>query len=95
VWGLADDRIFPERTESPEYYECISDARWWNRQCKQAADLGGYILGGARPIRGWGLGEFGSKLCDQLYEGVTDKCKEHYGSKDSAKKDIEPPDSGD
>ena len=94
AWGLEDDWI-PQKAGNPEYDECMGNANWWKRQCKQVAELGGYIIGDKHPVRGWGIGEAGDWICDKTYEANADRCEEQYGSEKSDPDNYQLPDTRD
>ena len=94
VWGLEDSWIVQQQS-TPEYKQCMNEAGWWRRQCKQAAEFGGYVLGEKRPLSGWGLGAIGNWLCEQTYEANAERCKEEYGSAKGNPGTFSPPDTSD
>lgn len=78
------------------YGECMSDARWWRRQCDQAPDFFSYALGERRPAKGWGIGKIGEWFCE-ANEGVQrQRCEDKYGSdsESNSREHPEPPRPG-
>lgn len=94
-WGLEDWLLTEQQKQSPEYQDCMSDASWWKRQCKQAVEFGGFAIGEKRPLRGWGIGEIGDWVCDKTYEANSDRCEEQYGSNKKDPDNYQLPDARD
>ena len=92
AWGLIDSFATKDNVE---HQDCINSAQSWKRQCKQLAEFGSYVIGGNRPVRGWGLGEAGDWVCDKIYEGTTDRCEDNYGGFKKTPDNDSPPDSSD
>jgi RHS repeat-associated protein len=92
VWGLHGDT---EEQRNDEYKECVSSARWWDRQCKQLSEFGSYVVGEKWPLRGWGVGEAGDWLCKQIHEGNEQRCEDEHGPDRKAPDTDSPPSSSD
>jgi RHS repeat-associated protein len=94
AWGLEDSWV-KQPSCNPEYNECMSAANFWKRQCKQGAELLGYLIGDKRPVRGTIAGEVGDWLCDKTHEANTDRCEEQYGSQKQDPETYQLPDARD
>ncbi|MDP2847584.1 MAG: RHS repeat-associated core domain-containing protein [Humidesulfovibrio sp.] len=92
AWGLESTS---EGQRDGSYEDCMSSTRWWNRQCKQAAELAGNIVGEKWPLRGWGVGEAGDWFCKQVYGGNKERCEDEYGGQRKAPDTDSPPSASD
>ncbi|MDQ7836855.1 MAG: hypothetical protein RDU24_15875, partial [Humidesulfovibrio sp.] len=95
VWGLDASWIIPERTESPEYYECTRDADVGKHQCDQLFEFLGFAT--KNPLKGWGVEEIGKQMCKSVRDNQYKGCEDQFGK--NAKRENEdggtPPDHQD